>query len=681
MQDPSKENNSKFYLQDHILSMALESIAECVSITDENNIILYVNRAFIKTYGYDSNEILGQHINFVRKEPFEQTMDVILEKTKMGGWKGEVINVRKNGEEFPVLLSTSIITDFDGSYLGLIGIASDITEMKKAEETYRVLVDHSIQGLLLLVENNLVFSNLMAEEILGYSSAILSKWSFEDFVKIFHPLERKEIKELFRRISVSEESLLNSEYRIITSDQEQKWIQLSVSKITYLQKYAVQIAFIDVTTRKSAELGFLRIHNQVHKQNLVFEELLRSDLSDYSGSLEKVVATAAETMNVDLVSIWHFSQDETRLECIERFNRITGRHDKGVILDYLSNPDYFDALKSERLLAVSDVYIDKRTKGFNDYFKELNIKSLLDVKIGYGTGFSGVVCIEECRNHRFWQEDEIAFAMRMVDVISFLLEANKRSDTEIALRESEKKLLEVIDTKNRFFSILAHDLKNPYNAIVGFSELLNFNYDKYSDEEKKVILGNISNSAHNTYKLLENLLHWSEIQTGSITFRPDFYDVSTLINETIRLLKPQADLKSILIFSEVNFNTEVFVDSDMIKTVFRNIISNAIHYSFPSSKVKITAHKLIRNNRDFVQIVFSDQGVGINKGNLNKLFKIQEKFHSDGTSGEKGTGLGLILSKDFIEVNEGFIQVESTLGKGTDFVIFLPSSPSAIGSG
>lgn len=675
MENASHTPNLSSFLQEHFLSMALESIAEAVSITDDKNVILYVNKAFTKIYGYTREELIGQPVNFLRRDPFEETVDFILDKTKEGGWKGEIINVRKNGEEFPVFLSTSIIRDADGEYLGLIGVATDISERKKADEAYRVLVDHSIQGLLLLTENNILFSNVRAAEILGSDEETLRQWNKDEFILLFHPLERKAVQEMFQRSSQPAETTLNGEFRIITAEGEQKWIQLSSSRISFMKRHALQLAFIDITNRKFAEVGFNRIHHQFEKQNLVFEELLRSDFTDYKRSLSRVMVAAANTMDCELASIWLYNEDETALECIDQYNAKSDRHDSGIILESSSNPEYFKALNSERIISVPDVYEDKRTIGFSEYFKEAGIISLLDVRIGYGSGFSGVICFEECRSKRFWQEDEIAFAVRVVDVVSFLLESNKRNNTEIALRESEKKLLELVDTKDRFFSIIAHDLKNPFNAIIGFTELLHHDYDRYSDKEKKVILRNIHDSAHNTFKLLENLLEWAVVQTGEAKVRPESIDIFTLVSDTVRLLKPQADIKKVQIIFDIKNGTEAWVDGEMIKTVLRNLLSNAIHYSNPGGKITITIDTVNKHGKKYVSVIIADQGVGITKENLKRLFKVGEKFHTDGTSGEKGTGLGLILCHEFITVNQGEIWAESEEGKGSEFCFILPVSP------
>jgi two-component system sensor histidine kinase/response regulator len=677
MEDPSEHSKLKFYLQDHILSMALESIAECVSITDEHNKILYVNRAFLKTYGYSQEEVVGQHINVIRKSPVDRESDFILKETITGGWKGEVINLRKTGEEFPVLLSTSVITDNDGSYLGLIGVANDISEDKKKDEAYKVLVDHLIQGLLIVMGDKITFSNERAVEILGYPMSTILQWQVEDLFQLFHPLERKKIRESFHQISHSDEKLLNDEFRILLSDNEQKWIQLTGNRIALMEGNAIQLAFIDVTERKTAEIGFNRLYQQLQKQNLVFEELLRSDLSDFKGSFEKVTVTAATTMNVRYVSIWLFNEDETVLTCVERYNKETNSHDAGIHLSYASNPEYFNAMKSSRMIAVYDVYSDNRTRGFSEYFQEMNIKSMLDVKIGYGSGFSGVVSFEEGDNIRFWQEDEIAFALRIVDVVSFLLEDNKRSLAENALRDNEKKLRELIITKDKFFSILAHDLKNPYNAIVGFSDLLEHDDQKLSDDEQKVIIKKIKDSANTAYKLLENLLDWSGLQTGLVRYNPENSDISGLVNETIHLLKSHAENKAIQFIADVKVNTFAWVDREMIKTVLRNLVSNGIHYSKPGGRIWITAEMIQKENIPFVLLRIADEGVGISEENLKKLFRIEEKFHINGTAGEKGTGLGLILCKDFININHGDIWVKSQLEKGSDFHLTLPVFPPA----
>jgi ligand-binding sensor domain-containing protein/signal transduction histidine kinase len=235
---------------------------------------------------------------------------------------------------------------------------------------------------------------------------------------------------------------------------------------------------------------------------------------------------------------------------------------------------------------------------------------------------------------------------------------------ELKLANNQLTLLNA--TKDRFFSIIAHDLRNPFNNILGFTEILNSNDRKLSEEEQKIISKQLYLSANSTYNLLENLLEWSRTQSNRIAFQTQNVDLESICQEVIDSLS--SNFKHIVIkylpIEKITFNA----DSNMIKTILRNLISNAIKFSHKYSKVNVYAEK----NDINVIVTVSDFGTGIEKQNLNKLFDFTQKFSSEGTAYEKGTGLGLIICKEFVEKHGGQIWVESVVGKGSDFKFTIP---------
>jgi PAS domain S-box-containing protein len=251
-----------------------------------------------------------------------------------------------------------------------------------------------------------------------------------------------------------------------------------------------------------------------------------------------------------------------------------------------------------------------------------------------------------------------------------LLEENSK---ELALLnkqllESEKKLKDLNDTKDKFFSLIAHDLKNPFGILLHFSKVLSENYNDYSDEEKQKFLAEIYHSTDQSYKLLENLLEWSRSQTGKLKFEPQEIDLSPIAFNSIYLFKNICENKEINIISHIFANTIVFADYNMINTVFRNLISNAVKFTKERGNISISSQKL----DGFIEVTVSDDGIGMDSDTLNKLFQLDSKTLKVGTNGEKGTGLGLILCKEFVERNGGEINVESVSGKGTSFKFKLP---------
>ena len=222
--------------------------------------------------------------------------------------------------------------------------------------------------------------------------------------------------------------------------------------------------------------------------------------------------------------------------------------------------------------------------------------------------------------------------------------------------------------KDKFFSIIAHDLKNPFNSILGFTDLMLNDFQKYSSQEIFRYLGHIGNSSKQAYALLENLLIWARTQRGNIDFQPEVIDLNPMFVEIINLLEAQAKTKNIRFTYNLFEHYIVFADRNMIETIFRNLLTNAIKFTHQNGLVTINAI-----NQEFdVEISVKDTGIGISHENLESIFNIDSKTNTLGTEKEKGSGLGLILCKEFVEKHGGKIWCESEPGKGSTFYITLP---------
>lgn len=230
-------------------------------------------------------------------------------------------------------------------------------------------------------------------------------------------------------------------------------------------------------------------------------------------------------------------------------------------------------------------------------------------------------------------------------------------------------LHELNATKDKFFGIIAHDLKNPFNSMLGFSDMLNENFDSYDTTEQKKILGLIHTGIQNTYNLLDNLLLWSQSQKGIINFKPEKSNLFLLANDSISLLNQSAEKKSISLINQIPENVFVKADKNMLSVILRNLISNAIKFTSTGGEVILKAEDKER----FTEIEIKDTGVGIAKEVQSKLFDISKNTSTHGTEKETGTGLGLILCKEFTEKNNGKIWVNSELGKGSSFKFTIPS--------
>jgi signal transduction histidine kinase len=246
----------------------------------------------------------------------------------------------------------------------------------------------------------------------------------------------------------------------------------------------------------------------------------------------------------------------------------------------------------------------------------------------------------------------------------------ERKKNEKILVQKNQELKEANAEKDRFFSIIAHDLRSPFNAILGYLDLLNEEYDNYTEPERRKFISSVLKSANNTFSFIENLLEWSRSQRGHIKYEPVEISIQAIIDQVKTVLSGSAEKKKIEIISAVSDNSIAFADYNMIYTVMRNLISNAIKFSYAGGNVFISDS----GNDDSVYISIKDKGTGMSQQVVEKLFKIDEKVQESGTAKEKGTGLGLILCKEFIERNKGTIRVKSEEGKGSEFIIELPAS-------
>lgn len=246
-----------------------------------------------------------------------------------------------------------------------------------------------------------------------------------------------------------------------------------------------------------------------------------------------------------------------------------------------------------------------------------------------------------------------------------------RIKTHLTIKKQKDDLKKLNDTKDMFFSIISHDLKNPFHTLIGLTELLIDSKDLFSPEEEKKALTEMHHTAKHTYSLFDNILQWAKLNQGRLEPTFQIETLPDIINSELELLKAQATKKKINISTELAKMPEIEVDKNMIKTIIRNLVSNAIKFTKNGGTVTI---KSIDQNQ-YVELSVSDNGIGIAPEYQNEIFYQKHKA-TYGTNNEKGTGLGLYLVKELVELHNGKITVESELDKGTIFRIQLPYNQS-----
>jgi len=254
----------------------------------------------------------------------------------------------------------------------------------------------------------------------------------------------------------------------------------------------------------------------------------------------------------------------------------------------------------------------------------------------------------------------------MVGITTDISELRQKGDEII---NKNKQLLKLNAEKDKFFSIIAHDLKSPFNSINGYSELLMESVALNDLENIKEYAEIILKSSTRAVDLLMNLVNWAQSETGRIKFTPKNFYLDKVVKDVVLLFEDIAGQKALKIVNNINDHREVNGDLPMISTVLRNLLSNAIKYSHPGGEITISSKHI----QDDIQVSIADCGVGIKKDQLKKLFRIAEAHSTNGTFNEKGTGLGLILCKEFIEKHHKKIWVESDEGKGSVFHFTISS--------
>ncbi len=253
-------------------------------------------------------------------------------------------------------------------------------------------------------------------------------------------------------------------------------------------------------------------------------------------------------------------------------------------------------------------------------------------------------------------------------------EVVKRSASEEQLRQLNQELQEVNANKNKFFSIIAHDLRNPVTTFSQLCELIVENFDRYSAEDIKRLTILQRDSAQQLNALLDNLLTWANAQQATLEFQPHPVNLKKVIEKNLNLLALNAEKKRITLKSSVHEPIMVYADDHMMNTVVLNLLSNALKFTDAQGTVNVS----VTPNGSEVEFAVSDTGIGIPEERLSNLFRIDSKYKQIGTAGERGTGLGLILCKEFVERHGGKIWVESARGKGTTFKFTLPKSETTL---
>ncbi|MCW8850398.1 MAG: PAS domain S-box protein, partial [Melioribacteraceae bacterium] len=551
-------------------------------------------------------------------------------KTKNGSWKW-VLDKGKVA-----------IRDENNNPLRIAGTLSDIDERKKTEkelresETRFVSMAENLPVMVWLTDNKIKpkFANKKAIDFLGNL----------DENKAIHEYIHSDDLDYFKYnliTAIKTKKTLTCELRILKDDLEYRWILTNIVPRFSEKDQLIGVLGVglDITERKDIETKLLESETQFTEITSVIGDGIFMIDSNF----------LLKFANPEFSNLLGYGEEE--LEGINIHDII---HSHGE--DQNSDCPIYDVLKNGQKRRVPE-----------DYFKT---KSDLILPVSYvvsplkrNDSIVGCVVAFHDITERMQYEDEMK---RFVEELQYNKELMEENANEFAilneeLAESQSRLQELNASKDKFFSIISHDLRSPFTSIIGFAEVMLEDLDTLGKDDIKEFTSSIFKSSKNIQNLLENLLQWSRVQTGRIEFNPINFDLNHLANDVVALYQVNAARKKITLTNAIENDLQINADKFMIDTLLRNLVSNSIKFTSQGGEIKIFAEEI--PDEKMLQISIEDTGVGMTDQILSKLFKIDEHVTTKGTEKEKGTGLGLILCKEFIEKHGGKIWAESTLGE------------------
>lgn len=515
--------------------------------------------------------------------------------------------------------------DYNDSDIRQLNLMMDavwkIVQQKRAEETlreseskYRLLIEHS-SDLIWNLDTTGIFTYASPswERVTGYApSSIIGK----SFMIIVNTEFSSIFPQFIQEIVQSRSTIFVPEYQVLHADETWHWHAASVSPVFGTEDQLISVVGVsrDITEQKQAE-EIIRINEA---------RLRRAELASKSGNWELHLNSGEIIASEGAVKLYGFNERVLGYDQVKK----------------IPLPEYRPLLDA----ALTGLIENDKTYDIEYKIRTADTAEIKDIHS---------IAI-------FDKEKKIIFGI--------IQDITERKRTEEALKESEARLKELNATKDKFFSIVAHDLKSPFNSIIGFSELLGGLVQKKDYEGIKEYASIIQNSSQKVMDLLLNLLEWSRSQTGRMEFNPEYIEISALINNIAELLFDSAQQKPVTVSLNLQHNLVAFADKAMVSTILRNLVSNAIKFTPSGGKITVSTKKA----QDDLIISVTDNGVGIKKEDIEKLFRLDENHSTLGTQNEKGTGLGLILCKEFAEKHGGKIWVESEFGKGSTFYLSIP---------
>jgi len=653
-------------------------VPSAIFTIDNNRTITSWNKRAEEITGYHKQEVIGLTCYQIMKSSCHEGCGLFNNKSTLPIFGKECTITTKSGEKRIIVKNFDVVRSQDGNIIEGIESFEDITEKKLIES--QSLVRHQriikFQEALLSItmERN---SNIETDlkRILGITAHTLnieqvSYWQFSNDMEL---LRCEYVYSLLNGFSTSELSIRVSDSPVYF-ESILKERTLSVKDVktdprtndfsnTYFSPAGIT-SLLGVPVRIKGKVAGILCNEHT------------GELRDWLLEEQEFAASVSDLVAISTVADKHNQAEEKLRNSEELYHKlVTASPDAITLTDFTGKLTYVSSMALKMFgFSNKEEVLGRNVWEFTHPDETERARLHMQLVANGGKAID--------TQYKFVRQDGSAFFGEMKSTIitdttsekkplAFLTitrDITSRKSSEEKLVRSEQQLREANATKDKFFSIIAHDLRSPFNSLVGFSELLYEDYDQFEPDEIKEFINQIYISSVNSLKLLDNLLQWAKSQTGGITAIPEQLDISILVLETIGLLKSSANSKKIKIRQDLQPGCIAWADGSMVRTILRNLVSNAIKFTYPEGEIGIKSTIL----DNYVRIDISDNGVGIREIDQELIFKVDQKFRSLGTANEQGTGLGLILCKEFVEKNAGEIGLESTEGKGSTFYFTLP---------
>lgn len=700
--DSIQIENTKFILERFgDLTGILDEIPYYIYIKDIFDRIISVNAKFEAKFRITKKEIEGEFsVNVFTKEVFDECIkkekEVIFTGKPLIG--SEEKFALKTENEIYALVDRIPILNNSNEVVGIFVFMYDLSENKKKElelrrwkKRFDIITTATGQavferdwksGKVVWTEN--------IQQILGYSPTELSfreKW--------LEKIHKADLDLYLQKFKIHCDSLspYTFTYRVLNSSGNIRFVKEIGFFLTEDNKIISIVGIInDITDQKDLEqkisdynmflhvllntipmpIFYENIEGKIIGCNKVFQEqILTLPKKEFLG---KTVDSFKQIFNESFIE----NHIRANQEIIEK--NYVKTYD--VMLNLLDGSSkYFAVYKSGykdfngNLAGIINILIDITDRKKSEEAL-LNINMELEKKIEERTKDLQLALEEyrfEVEEHRRVQEilEQANFELKILND-TLAEESQKLLVLNEKLANSERELREANSAKDKFFTIIAHDLKNPLQSILTESEILERFIDTFEKDKIREYVHHIFKTSNLLKNLLENLLTWAKTQTGRISFRPEWVNIDLVLSDVIRQLEQSCQNKEIVIVYEPRAEVMSYIDRNLVTIVVRNLLSNAIKFSRRGSKVYLSAEEINKGNIPSIKVTVRDEGIGIEKEKLDKIFKIEYSSTTPGTEKEQGTGLGLIICKELIELHKGKIWVESQVNKGSTFSFVIP---------